>query len=186
MSRKWLLFLTLFAVSIVLDQATKIWVYTNLEYARDAITVIPGLFEIVHAQNPGALNGFLRDSPYRLWVFSIFTVVAMGVILQMLWQLPDDDRFQATTLGLIAGGAVGNAIDRLHKGTVTDFLRIYTENETLAPWLKARVGMAEWPSFNVADMALVIGVALFLVHYIFLEEAPGPESEGAPEPASAP
>jgi signal peptidase II len=172
------LFFTLMCVGgLILDQVTKYWIRANLELHRGQIEVIPGLFSLVHTENPGAAGGFLRSFEYRQYVFLGFTVIALGVIIDLWRKLPSSDRFMSTTLGLILSGALGNAIDRVHKQTVTDFLRVYTENPSLKTWLIDRVGTNEWPSFNVADSALVVGVGLFMIHYLFLEEK---------EPASAP
>lgn len=186
MSRKWLIFIAIALVTIALDQATKIWVFNNIDYRFGSIEVIPGLFELVHAQNPGALAGFLKNFEYRHYIFLSFTVFALVIVVQMVRELKPDERYLPLTLALIAGGAIGNAIDRVHKGTVTDFLRVYTENESIAPMLRSWTGASEWPSFNVADMALVIGVGLFLVHYLFLEEPEGgTESDSPPSGADS-
>jgi len=83
--------------------------------------------------------------------------------------LPNTDRFQSFIMGLFLSGAIGNAIDRIHKQTVTDFLRIYTDSPTLKPWLQDVVGMSEWPTFNIADIALVLGVILYGYYSIFIE-----------------
>ena len=106
-------------------------------------------------------------------------------IIDLLRKLPEEETFLATTLGLIFGGAVGNAIDRVHKGTVTDFLRVYTDNPDAKIWLIERFGTNEWPSFNIADAALVIGVGMFLIHYLFLEEPEG-EQSAVPAPDAIP
>ncbi len=188
MKPKYLLFIILALVVIGVDQATKIWVVNNIEFRTGAIPVIPGFFDLVHAQNPGAAFGLLRDSEYRHLVFLGFTIVAGGIIVDMLRKLPDDDRFVTTNLGLIMGGAFGNAIDRVHKGTVTDFLRIYTDNPTLRDFLvnKTPLHSAEWPSFNVADAALVVGVILFMIYYLFIEQAEDDDVPSVPEPESEP
>lgn len=190
MSLKARWFWSTFLVWVVLDQITKIWVYTNLEYRIDAIPVIPGLLEIVHAQNPGAAFGILNDFEYRHLVFVAFTFVAVGVILDLYRRLPEADRLMAAALGLIMSGAVGNAIDRLHKRTVTDFVRVFTEDagwiETLSsvPGLSGLCNAAscEWPSFNVADSALLIGVVLFFFQQtgdeVGTEESPSGASGG--------
>jgi len=169
-TRKSKLFWGFCVVGVILDQLTKIWVYTNLAYNRDEIEVIPGFLSIVHAQNPGAAMGLLRDFEYRQYLFLVFTLLAVGVVVDLFRRLPKEDWFMSTTLGLILSGAIGNAIDRVHKGTVTDFIRVYTEEPSLKTWLIQTFGTNEWPSFNVADSALVVGVILFMVHYIFLEE----------------
>jgi signal peptidase II len=169
-STKVKLFWSICVVGIILDQLTKYWVYTSLAYNRDEITIIPGFLSIVHAQNPGAAMGLLRDYEHRHYLFLVFTLIATGVVLDLFRRLPREDWFMSTTLGLILSGAIGNAIDRIHKGTVTDFIRVYTEEPSLKNWLIQNFGTNEWPSFNVADSALVVGVLLFMVHHIFLEE----------------
>jgi len=164
----WFLAVTL--VVVALDQASKWWVYTNLGENGQGISVIPGLFDIVHAQNPGAALGFLRDFEHRQWLFIGFTIIAVGIIGNMQRQLEASLRFLPSVLGLILGGAIGNGIDRVHKQTVTDFLRFYTDNPTWKARLIDWFGTNEYPSFNVADIALVVGVGLFVVHYLFLDE----------------
>lgn len=171
MSRKTLIFWMVFAVFLILDQVTKVWVYTNLEYRVDEIVLIPHFLSIVHAQNPGAAFGILTTFAYRHLVFLAFTVIAVVIIVDMYRRLESDDRFGAVALGLILSGAVGNGIDRVHKQTVTDFIRIYTDDPEWVPWLRNTFGMAEWPSFNVADSTLLIGVIMFLVHSMFFDTA---------------
>jgi signal peptidase II len=176
-------------VLMVLDQISKIWVVENIRYRTEEIQLIPGFLSIVHAQNPGAAMGLLDSFEYRMPLFAVFTIVALVVLLQMLWQLPDNDRLQSTGLGMITSGALGNAIDRVHKQSVTDFVRVYTENATLRPKLIDWFGTAEWPSFNVADAAIVVGLGLFLVHFLFLQEdqddlAPAPPKEPLPDDIS--
>jgi len=61
---------------------------------------------------------------------------------------------------------LGNFIDRFDKRTFTDFIRVYTESSSLKPWLIAHFGTNEYPIFNIADMALWIGVGLFLLYYV--------------------
>lgn len=198
MNRKTALFVGLATVILILDQVTKFWVYNNIAYGSGEIDIIPGFFSLVHAQNPGAAFGILRDSPYRHWLFGVFTVIAVGIIVDLVRKLPSTERFITGTLALILSGAVGNAIDRVHKGTVTDFLKVYTDSPSLKPWLIRNLGTNEWPSFNVADSALVVGVCLFLAHYLFIEDpeeiikrgnaappgtAPPEGSAGLPAPA---
>lgn len=186
MNRKTLIFTTVCVLGIVLDQITKYWIRAHLALHVDEINVIPDFFSLVHAENPGAAGGFLRNFEYRQYIFLGFTVIAISVIINLWRSLPSTERFMSFTLGLILSGAIGNAIDRVHKQTVTDFLRVYTENATLKPWLIERFGTNEWPSFNVADSALVVGVSLFMIHYLFIEEKEAakatPESTTAAPP----
>ncbi len=186
MNRKTVVFFSVFAAGVVLDQITKYWIRQNigLHVGSEEITLIPGVLDIVHAENPGAAMGFLRDFEYRHLVFLGFTLVAFGVVMDLWRKLPSTDWFLSLTLGLIMSGALGNAIDRVHKRTVTDFIRMYTEHDSLRPWMIKTFGTNEWPSYNIADSALVVGVGLFLVHYLFLEERE--EAPGKKKPGSAP
>lgn len=201
---------------VLVDQLTKVWTVRALRYSGlpegrpgslpahtwdgirqlghdpsnpEEILVIPGFLSFIHAQNPGAAMGMLVNNEYRMWIFLIFTVVAVGVLVSMYRQLPDDDRFQSATIALILSGAVGNAIDRLHKQAVTDFIRVYTEAPAAKAWLIATFRTAEWPTFNVADAAIVVGVAMYLIQYLIFErdkdignagKSPLDEGEGTP------
>jgi signal peptidase II len=162
---------------VVLDQVTKIWVVRNIEYGRGEIDVIPGFFSIVHAQNPGAAFGMLTNFEYRLHVFVVFTVIALGVIWSMYKQTPRDDWFQAAVLGLLTAGALGNFIDRVHKQTVTDFLHVYWDKEPARSWLIDTFGTYHYPSFNVADSSIVVGITIFLIWFVFLDDAADADSE---------
>ena len=168
---------------LVVDQATKIWVVENIKYRIEEIQIIDGFFSLVHAQNRGAAMGLLNDYDHRMLVFAVFTVVALGVLGQMYREIPAHDRYQGVALGLVLSGAVGNAIDRIHKQSVTDFLRVYTENPSIKPWLVDTFGTYEWPSFNVADAAIVVGLGLFIVHFAFMQED---EDDLAPDPPEKP
>lgn len=179
MNRKYSLFAIVTLVFVILDQATKIWVVRNIDYRTEEITIIDGFLSFVHAQNTGAAGGFLNQNEYRMVIFAVFTVVAVGVLLHMLWELPNDDLFQTSALGLIMSGAVGNAIDRVDKQSVTDFVRVYTEHPKLKPWLLEQFGTYEWPSFNVADAAIVVGLGMFGIHYLFLQKD-DPDVEPSP------
>jgi len=166
---------------LLLDQLTKFWIVHNVRFRVDEIEVIPGLFSIVHAQNPGAAFGMLSGFANRHILFGIFTCIAMFVVFDMLRKVPKTDVFMPVALGLVLSGAIGNAIDRVrgflpfealqNNGKVTDFLRVYTDNPSAKEWLVTNFGTYEWPTFNVADIALVVGVIMFVIHYFFLEEA---------------
>ena len=160
----------------VADQLSKIWVRDNLRVHKDEVQIIDGFLSFIHAENPGAAFSLLRDSPYRLHVFAVFTVVAVGVIGNMVRALPARDRFSNVALALVMSGAVGNAIDRLVQGTVTDFIRMYTESPSLKPMLIAQLGTAEWPTYNIADIAIVLGLIMVGVHSLFLEREQTPSA----------
>ncbi len=178
---KWTAWIT--GVWLIVDQATKIWVVENIRYRTEEIKIIDGFFSLVHAQNSGAAMGLLHDFEHRMLVFAVFTVLALGVLWQMYREIPSSDRFQSAALGLILSGAVGNAIDRIDKQSVTDFLRVYTEHPSLKPTLVEWFGTYEWPSFNVADAAICVGLGMFIIHFAFMQED---EEDLEPEPPEEP
>ena len=181
------IFVAVTLIGLALDQLSKWFVRSQLELHEEGFHIIPGFFDIVHAENTAAAFGAMGGFQYRQLVFGIFTIIAVGVIIDLFRKLPSTDRFMSFTLGLIFSGALGNAIDRIHKQSVTDFLRIYTDHPSLRAWLVERVGTNEWPSFNIADSALVVGVILFGVHYLFAEEeaTPTPIDPKPPEQQKA-
>ena len=148
------------------------------------IHVIPGVFQIVHSQNTGAAFGMMTDFKYRMQIFYVFTAFAVWVLWGLYKELESKDRLGAWIVGLIAAGAVGNLIDRVHKQSVTDFLRVHWGPDS---WLTGIMGSPEWPSFNVADMAIVGGVGLFVIQYLFYEDRKGDNLDAdAEEPADSP
>lgn len=159
-------------LAVVADQLTKWWVAANLVLYRDEIEVIPGLLSIIHAENKGAAFSALEDFAWRIPLFIAFAVVATVIILDLWRRLHVADRFHAFTMALILAGAWGNAIDRALEGEVTDFVLVYTEHPPVKAWLIEHVGMYQWPAFNVADMALVVGVSLFVLGTLFLSDEP--------------
>lgn len=175
-------FLSIAAVIVALDQLTKIAVSRGLRAYRDSIDVIDGFFKIVHVQNTGAAGGLLEGFEHRMLVFLAFTLLAVGVLVSLVRELDDDDRPMSVALGLVLGGAIGNAIDRVHKQSVTDFLHFYTDNATIIATLE-KVGIpAQYPSFNVADMAIVIGVCVYLGLYLLGRTPQGGPTQGEASP----
>ncbi|QGY41226.1 signal peptidase II [Pseudodesulfovibrio cashew] len=136
---------------VVIDQATKLWVSSTMKVWTGK-AVIPGLFNLVHYLNRGAAWGFLGSDAidWQRPMFIIITLVALGFIGYMLKTTCPSDKWMIHGLGLIAGGAVGNLIDRVRLGVVVDFLDFY-------------VGSSHWPAFNVADSALTVGAGCILL-----------------------
>jgi signal peptidase II len=140
------------AVAVVfVDQLTKQWIMTNFAL-HEQQSIIPGFFDLVYVTNTGAAFGFLAGS--KTWLRQVFfiavSIVALVVIIYAYDHLKKQTRIFIYALGLIAGGAVGNLIDRLRFGSVVDFLDFY-------------LGTHHWPAFNAADSAITTGVALFLL-----------------------
>jgi len=138
-------------VVVIVDQLTKLWIMTTfaLHGQQD---IIPGFFNLVYVTNTGAAFGFLAgsNSMLRQVFFVAVAIMALIVIVISYGHLKRQGRIFVYALGLIAGGAVGNLIDRLRLGSVVDFLDFY-------------VGSYHWPAFNAADSAITIGVGLFLL-----------------------
>lgn len=137
--------------TIALDQATKLWVSSSME-AWSGHAVIAGFFNLVHVLNRGAAWGFLNseDISWQRPMFIGIGLVALAFIGYMLKTADEKDAWMITGLGLIAGGAIGNLIDRIRLGVVVDFLDFY-------------VGNYHWPAFNIADCALTVGAGCILL-----------------------
>ena len=110
---------------------------------HDSIAVIPGVFYITYVKNYGAAFGILA---HRTGLFVIITVLVVLLIVYFLRQLPKDQKLLRIALVLQLGGALGNLVDRLLYGFVIDFL-----------------DFRFWPVFNVADIAIVAGIGLFIL-----------------------
>ncbi len=148
MLRLRLMYLALAVAVLLLDQVTKALVAALIPLHR-TIPVIPGFFDLTFVRNSGAAFGLFSGevAPSRtLLLTGIAAAVFVGIVVYAL-RAPARDLLLQTALALIAGGAVGNLVDRVRFDSVTDFLRFY-------------IGSHEWPSFNVADSAITVGVLL--------------------------
>lgn len=136
---------------IVSDQLTKLWIVNNFKL-YDVREVIPGFFNIIYVVNTGAAFSMFADvdSPWRHYFFVIIGLVAIVGLSYFTYTLRKEHSLFAIGLGLIAGGAIGNLIDRLYYGHVVDFLDVYVKGY-------------HWPAFNVADSAICVGAVLYLV-----------------------
>ena len=117
---------------------------------------IPGFFQITHVHNRGAAFGIFADSPseWKIAALVMFSIVALAIVSVLLWRNSHSMHTTGIGLALILGGAVGNLWDRLLSGRVVDFLLFY-------------VGQYQWPAFNVADSAIVVGAGLLVVEILF-------------------
>ena len=183
--RKYGLFGFFTAALVALDQWSKHWTVQNIGW-RDEIHVIDGWFSLVYAENPGAAFSFMADNPYRMHFFIGFTLVAVAVLGGMLVQLDEDEKFQATSLGVLMAGVVGNLIDRVRQGYVVDMFKAYTEYEPWKEWLIETFRTNVWPIFNVADICINLGVGLILFHYLFLEGRRGDDEDVEVDAAALP
>jgi signal peptidase II len=152
---KYIRFFTVAAVVVILDQISKILVLAKMPLYK-SIPVIKGFFNLTHVHNPGGAFGFLAQNGFawQHWMFLGAAILALGLILYFHHQTPRSHPYFALGLSLIFGGAIGNLIDRLRFGEVIDFLDFYVANH-------------HYPTFNVADSAVTVGVGIFIVHIVF-------------------
>lgn len=180
-------FFVLVTVLVVLDQVTKAWIRGNLPLTRvdpsSKLKIVDGFFNIVHAKNPGAAFGILSGSEHRMIFFTVVTLAAFVLIIGYYKQLRPKDAVLAAGLACVFAGAMGNFIDRLLFREVTDFLQFYASGD-FGQWLRETAGTRYWPAFNVADIAINVGVGLFIVHVLFLEKR-NEEAAASNEPAAA-
>lgn len=160
------------------DQGTKWLVKRSLDIG-DSITVIPGLFDIVHVRNRGAAFGFMAQLPetVRLPFFYVVSAVALGLITVYLFRMKDGRNSVSICLALILGGACGNIWDRIRLGEVVDFLSFHWYDTIAHVPMGSRTlsFRLEWPSFNVADSA--ISVAVVWLMFLLMKEAKDTKEE---------
>jgi signal peptidase II len=148
MARRWLTFFVILAAVLIVDQVTKSLVVNNLRLG-DTLQPIPALspvFQITYSQNSGAAFGILPQTG------DLFLVIAVLVVIAMLFfypRVPDENGLTRAAMGLVCGGALGNALDRIEYGAVIDFILYRIPN------VISNVS-------NLADHAIVLGVLLIL------------------------
>jgi len=141
----------------LLDQATKIWVDKTLRI-YETHTILPGLLDLHYIRNTGAAFGFLSGSHagFRIPFFVLVSVVAVGIILFLFHKLEDSEIMMPLALSLVLGGAIGNLLDRVRLGEVIDFILVHYKG-------------FHWPAFNVADIAITVGVSLLVLRVFLLD-----------------
>lgn len=157
------LHLLLAALIVILDRWTKHLVATQISMYSH-IQIIPGFFRITHTENTGAAFSLFADSPSH-WKTSLlisFSVLAMIVVFVLLWNQKHGVTLTGVALSLILGGAFGNLWDRVARGRVVDFLLFY-------------IKQYQWPVFNLADSAIVVGASLLVIE-IILHKSPTDQS----------
>jgi signal peptidase II len=150
MRAKYRLALILAAAVLALDQASKAVIRHYLPLWTKT-EVIPGFFDLVHTLNRGAAFGLLNrsDIDWQTYFFIAANSLAVVIIFHLLHTV-HSGAFLRFGLGLLLGGALGNLIDRIRVGEVTDFLDFY-------------LGSHHWPAFNMADMAITTGSCILLI-----------------------
>ncbi|MCB1774049.1 MAG: signal peptidase II [Gammaproteobacteria bacterium] len=141
--------LWLSAAVVFLDQASKLWILATFD-EYEVLTVLP-VFNLTLVYNTGAAFSFLSDAGgWQRWFF--ITVASVVTLVMAIWlhRLRPHERLAGVALALVIGGAVGNLVDRIWLGKVVDFLQWHWQQ-----WY--------WPSFNLADSAITLGVVLLLL-----------------------
>jgi signal peptidase II len=164
--RRNILFMVTAIVSIFLDQWTKVLARAHLHLdSWQAVTVIDGFFDLRLSMNTGVAFGMMQKLPGGRIIMSLVGLAALLLVFYYLRQTGLRQIRMHLALGLVAGGAVGNLIDRIYFGRVTDFIVWHYRGH-------------EWPAFNVADAALVVGVCLMALE-MMLEKRHAAPSEPA-------
>jgi signal peptidase II len=130
--------------------ASRIALYTNIQ-------IIPGFFRLTHTENTGAAFSLFADSlsHWKTTLLIAFSLAAMVIVSALLWKQVRALSMTSIALSLILGGAVGNLWDRMARGRVVDFLLFY-------------IKQYQWPVFNLADSAIVVGASLLVLEILFV------------------
>ena len=149
------LFIFLAFIIFLIDQFSKAGIKGSL-YFGSRITLIPGLLNLTYVENRGGAFGIFATvgSPYKAIIFSAFSLAAIGIILYYLIKLPLENNLLSLGLALILSGAIGNFLDRVRLGYVIDFIDLHIKGY-------------HWPTFNLADTAICIGLGIIGISYIF-------------------
>ena len=136
---------------LVSDQITK-WAVLARFSPDTTVPVIPGLFSLVRVENRGIAFGLLADlsSGIAFGLIVLISAAALGVVCYLLWKHEPSAKRAGAALALILGGAAGNLLDRMVRGSVVDFLDFYIRGY-------------HWPAFNVGDSAIVVGAGILLL-----------------------
>lgn len=156
-----------FAVAVVtaaLDQASKLWLLFSFGLGDRGVVPLTPFLDLVLAWNTGiSFSLFPQDGFAGQWVLLLLTLIAL--LLLWLWLARVSSRLTAIALGLIIGGAIGNAIDRTAYGAVVDFVRFHITTQTFD---------FNWAVFNLADAAIVFGVIFLLYETLWGGAAKAP------------
>jgi signal peptidase II len=147
-------YLVIALVVVLLDRWTKHIVAQRISLYSH-IQIIPGFFQLTHTENTGAAFSLFADSaaPWKTGMLIAFSVIALVVVSVLLWKNHHAHVATGIGLSLIMGGALGNLWDRVASGRVVDFLLFYFRRY-------------QWPVFNLADSAIVVGAGLLVVEIL--------------------
>ncbi|ETI66132.1 lipoprotein signal peptidase [Neobacillus vireti LMG 21834] len=134
---------------ILLDQGTK-WLIVHNMHQGESITIIDNVLYITSHRNQGAAWGILQG---QMWLFYVITIVVIAAIMYYIYKAAKGKRLLGVSLAFMLGGAIGNFIDRVIHKEVVDFIHTY-------------IFGYNFPVFNIADSALVIGVIMLMIQML--------------------
>lgn len=141
----------------MIDQMTKAWAVRRLRFGDD-ISVISGFLNFAYAQNTGAaFSIFDSHGDAGRWGLSAVALFASVLVLYYFWRTPRSDDRMLGALALLLAGIVGNVTDRIRLGFVVDFIDV-------------QFGSWHYPTFNVADMAIICGAGLMIIDMFFAKK----------------
>jgi signal peptidase II len=142
----------------MIDQMTKAWAVSRLRFGGDR-EIIPGFLNFAYATNTGVAFSMLDDhGDAGRWGLSVVAIIAATLVLYFFWKTPRSDDRILGALALLLAGIVGNVVDRARLGFVVDFIDV-------------QLGSWHYPTFNVADMAIVTGAGLLILDMFFSKKA---------------
>ncbi|WP_461321696.1 signal peptidase II [Bradyrhizobium barranii] len=138
--------------TLVADQASKLWLLNGFDLARKGVVKVMPFFDLVLAWNIGISFGWLQNDSQSAQI-ALMAVKVVAVVALAIWMARSHTLLATVALGLIIGGAIGNGIDRFAYGAVVDFALFHIE---------IAGNTYNWYVFNLADVAIVVGVAALL------------------------
>jgi len=144
------IYLTITLSIILADQISKYFIRSSFGL-YDQKNIIKGFFRFIYVKNNGAVWGFFsgNSNPFITILITILAIIALSVVIYLFFKIGSEKILEALALSFIAGGAIGNIIDRIFLGYVVDFIEIYIKKY-------------RWPTFNIADSFISIGIVLLL------------------------
>jgi signal peptidase II len=159
--RKYIFVLSVAAVVLMFDQITK-WYIRETVGLYESIVILDSFFHITHVRNAGGAFGLFAGAhrALRLPFFVLVSLGAVGALLFFVRRVEPGHRLLLFALGAILGGALGNLVDRMVSGEVTDFLDFHWRGYY-------------WPAFNVADSFITTGMVILLLYSLLVRDETG-------------
>ncbi len=149
--KKLILVLVVSSSVFIADHLTKHWIEKNMSF-QDSVETIPGALHIVRVHNRGAAFGLFNNPGWKGTrpLLTAASFIALGIVIFFILKVEYQQKTLLASLSLILGGALGNLIDRIFKGYVVDMIYMH-------------IGKYGWPAYNLADVAITIGVFAIII-----------------------